>query len=110
MDETIWLLPIIGGIIALIFYFSNKAKKKDPPPAPETVNPVITDSLDKPTASTFSGRLKKFKSSSMYSVKLPTQESLDALYAKGHNMWVCPYCETLNDDGAKQCTACGTKR
>lgn len=35
------------------------------------------------------------------------QESLDALYAYSHGMWVCRYCETLNDGMARSCCACG---
>lgn len=38
------------------------------------------------------------------------QESLDALYASSHGMWVCRCCETLNDGGARQCSACGAKK
>ena len=39
--------------------------------------------------------------------KVPKQESLDSLYARSHGMWVCRRCETINDGGAIQCSACG---
>ena len=35
------------------------------------------------------------------------QTSLDTLYAQNHGMWVCRYCETINDRAAKKCVACG---
>lgn len=38
------------------------------------------------------------------------QQSLDALYACSHGMWVCHRCETLNDGMATSCCACGTHK
>ena len=38
------------------------------------------------------------------------QVPLDVLYANSHGMWVCACCETLNDDGAIKCSACGANK
>lgn len=37
------------------------------------------------------------------------QESIDSLYAKTNEMWVCRHCETLNDEATHYCLACGCK-
>lgn len=44
------------------------------------------------------------------STKKNPQKTSDALYAEAHNMWVCKHCETLNNSGARNCIACGTKK
>ncbi len=36
-----------------------------------------------------------------------TQTSLDARYAQYNNLWVCEYCETLNEDRYDTCEVCG---
>lgn len=33
--------------------------------------------------------------------------TLDEEYAASHGMWVCAWCETLNDNAASSCVACG---
>ena len=38
------------------------------------------------------------------------QESLDAQYARMHGLWVCPYCETLNERERRRCIACGAEK
>lgn len=43
-------------------------------------------------------------------VKTKSQKSLDMLYAESHGMWVCRFCETINDGGARYCDACGAKK
>ena len=40
-------------------------------------------------------------------VQLP---SLDAVYAEKNGLWVCKYCETLNQKGSLSCGACGENR
>lgn len=42
--------------------------------------------------------------------KIKSQKSLDMLYAESHGMWVCRFCETINDGGARYCDACGAKK
>ena len=34
-------------------------------------------------------------------------QSLDELYAEKHAMWICPRCETLNEENSECCIACG---
>ena len=41
---------------------------------------------------------------------IKSQKSLDMLYAESHGMWVCRFCETINDGGARYCDACGAKK
>ncbi len=36
--------------------------------------------------------------------------SIDKGYADKHGMWVCGYCEVLNDDSLRICQACGNPR
>ena len=36
--------------------------------------------------------------------------TLDEEYALSHSMWVCPRCETLNDNGFGTCKVCGANR
>jgi hypothetical protein len=36
--------------------------------------------------------------------------TLDEEYALSHSMWVCPRCETLNDNGFGTCKVCGAIR
>lgn len=42
--------------------------------------------------------------------KRPPLKSLDAVYAEKNGLWVCNYCETLNQNGSLQCAACGENR
>ena len=88
----VWL-----GIIWAVYYYSNKAenKKKD-----GRVNELASN-----TASATE------KSSSTKSTKTDrVQVSTDQLYANSNGMWVCRYCETLNDAGKEECAACGAKK
>ena len=72
------------GIIWAISYFISKAEQKEKEGPLKKVEKEKTD-----------GR---------------TQESLDSLYASSREMWVCKCCETLNDGGDIQCSACGAKK
>lgn len=38
------------------------------------------------------------------------QESLDSIYAKKSNLWICSRCETLNQSDSNKCAACGKHR
>ena len=61
----------------------------------------------------FSLRGKKSTSGSDASVKTPEQweeerySTLDGEYARGHGLWICPRCETLNEEDRTDCAACG---
>ena len=35
------------------------------------------------------------------------KKTADAIYANENNMWVCRYCETLNENSKEKCAACG---
>lgn len=97
-----YLIVIILGIavIWLIFHYSAKAeqKKKESAEKVETSNlKVSIPGAEAPKVETPKAGRK-------------AQESLDALYANSHGLWVCKCCETLNDGGAIQCSACGAKK
>lgn len=97
-----YLIVILTGIciILAVFYINKKAKpgrkeeleKKDP-----SKLKINMPGVEKPKA-------EKSKTAGR------SQESLDALYANSHGMWVCRCCETLNDGGAIKCSACGAKK
>ena len=38
------------------------------------------------------------------------EKSLDRKYAEAKGLWVCPYCETLNENTSTSCAACGMQR
>lgn len=79
------LVILIGiGVIWAVYYFSNKAEKKEKP--------------EEETAGTLKIHMDDYK------------ESLDELYAKSHGKWCCRHCETINDEYAQSCAACGYKK
>ena len=95
------LVILIGiGIIWAIFYYSNKAEQKK------------KEELEKKEASSLKVSIPGVEKPKAEKAKTGgrTQESLDSLYASSHGMWVCKCCETLNDEGALRCSACGAKK
>lgn len=39
-----------------------------------------------------------------------SQESLDEVYAKKNNLWICSRCETINRSESNKCVACGRSK
>lgn len=97
-----YVLVILIGILIIwaIFYYSNKAEQKKK----EELEKKEASSLKVSIPGVEKPKVEKAKAGSR------TQESLDALYANSHGMWVCHCCETINDGGALQCSACGAKK
>lgn len=99
------LVILIGiGIFWLIFYYSNKAEQKK--------KEELKKELEKKESSSLKVSIPGVEKNKVEKAKFVrrTQESLDSLYASSHGMWVCHCCETLNDGGAIQCSACGAKK
>ena len=38
------------------------------------------------------------------------EDSLDEIYAREHDAWICRYCETMNGNVDNNCKVCGKKR
>ena len=94
------MILISIGIIWAIFYCISKAEQKKKEGLEKEEDLSLTDNI--PGVETPKDEKEKTGGR--------TQESLDSLYAGSHGMWVCKCCETLNDGGAIQCSACGAKK
>ena len=110
MDAAKLLLIICLVILVLILYvrFVTKAKKKE---EDEEIQEMLDkDPPLKPLLFT-SGSEKKPTQGSVVKkeevTKMVAQKSLDRIYAEDHQKWVCNYCETINENGAHRCAACG---
>lgn len=93
------LVILIGiGVIWAIYYFSNKAEKKEKPKVEkiEQLKIHMNNYIDP-------GKEDGHKAEN-------SKESLDELYAKSHGKWCCRHCETINDEYAQSCAACGYKK
>ncbi len=61
----------------------------------------------------FSLRDKKSPAGAEADAKTPEQwekeryGTLDGEYARQNGLWICPRCETLNEEGRTVCAACG---
>lgn len=110
-------LVLVGiGIIWICIYFIKKNKSEES----ETVEKP--EAIEKPKAVKKSDAIDKSKLKStipgMEKTIIPVSEpvrknhqiSLDRLYAKSHDMWVCSHCESLNGNADRRCAACGSKR
>ena len=42
--------------------------------------------------------------------KKGAQSSLDELYARENGLWICRYCETINQNSDERCAACGARK
>ena len=101
------LVILIGiGIIWATYYYSSRAEQK------KKAEPEKKAESEKMEASNLIVSVPGVKKPKVEKAKTGgrTQESLDSLYASSHGMWICRYCETLNDGGALQCSACGAKK
>ncbi len=83
-------------VLILIAVRRSAAAKKARPAAPAAYRPPVT--VPPPQAA------------------IPVREdhtdgkTMDEHYARVHGQWVCPFCETLNDDTLAVCRACGQTR
>lgn len=97
--EIIYLLGIIAVVVAITLMYIRKINKEKPvypdtKPAKEQPMPIIK----------VGGTLKTDVNAE--NVESKTQKSLDRLYAETHDMWVCPFCETLNKNDKNRCVGC----
>ncbi len=93
------------GIIWAVYYYSNKAEKKK-----DGVKKSEEKEQEKSEKANDNDSTKEESSSTTATVEEYVQVSLDQLYANSHGIWVCRYCETLNDAGKEDCSACGAKK
>ncbi len=95
-----YIIVIIVGIVIIwaLYAVSNDSKKKkgqEKLSQSEELKVRIpgTEPVKRPVATQFMG-----------------QESLDSVYAKKNNLWICTRCETINHNGLNNCEACGKGR
>lgn len=97
------LFLILLGITAIwvIYYFANKSDKEAPKESEKPKEEPVSE---------LKGTVPGVKKSAPPVVVRAEQESLDSLYAKTHDLWICRHCETLNSNASQYCIACGFKK
>lgn len=78
--------------------------KKEPPASRPQSTATSSRVKDTTPAGSQAKRSQRSKSGG------PQQPSLDESYARTHNLWVCPHCETLNESAVSTCQACGAHK
>ena len=114
-DSSIILLLAIAAVcvfIAIINTASKNKKAKEIAPAPPTDEPErrIKSTIGEKRGETTTSTSTETNSVSGASKHTGPTKTLDQIYADGHAMWSCPYCETLNDNREGKCLACGAPR
>lgn len=111
--KAIILILVIVAIIWAGYFISNREKKlhSSDIPSQEIPQENETEELSK-KGSGLKNTIRGFQTSPPEDKKpeIKSKKSLDMLYAESHGMWICRYCETINDGGAKYCDACGAKK
>lgn len=110
MVAVILILAIVA-IIWLIYFFGNVEHKFPKASELKDKKEDKTEKLSRGT-SELKNNIPGFEKSkpTEEKAKIKSQKSLDMLYAESHGMWVCRFCETINDGGARYCDACGAKK
>lgn len=118
-----YLLVILIGIAVIwaAYFFSNRAgktsrtkkseKSEKSDKSEKSEKPEEPEEHPKENKSGLKGDLADgtaFSHPVNHGVKA-SKQSLDALYAEAHGLWVCRHCETMNDNYAPNCVACGYK-
>ena len=109
MEQTILYLlvalPFLFIIVALIVSLSGMKKKRTEGGIKGKLRKEdkTADEADRPgTGSGLKGDLS--------GRPRPLKKAADAEFAAKNNLWVCPYCETMNEQSNTCCAACGKRK
>ena len=109
--EAIISIVAIVAVIWFIYYISKPEHRLSKDSEPKDKKETKAENHSRETSelkNNIPGFEKQKATEKQENIK--SQKSLDMLYAESHGMWVCRFCETINDGRARYCDACGAKK
>ena len=102
------LLLIFGPLLLWLHDFFERRQEEGKAEEIETGEAITTVNEIKKATAIDAGREDASDEQNASEQEAPL--SLIRMYAKEHDLWICPYCETLNEHERHDCIACGAKQ